>query len=1028
MQVLPPLQKDSPEAILLSRFRRIACIGGLFCGVAGLIVLIGGWVLGIDALKTLALGFASMKANTAAAIISCGLGLWLDQGGTAAGTRRRIVQSCAILILLLGGATLAEYVFGWDFRIDQLLFRDTGDSNWPGRMAPATATAFFLLGGAILLWDHQRGQIVGQMMALSAGFAGLISAVGNVYGLHNVYGASRNTGMAVHSALAMVVLSIGVLAARPDRGLMAPIASSGPGGFSARRMLPAAILVPVILGWLRWKGQQWGWYDSTFGVALSASGNIMAFVFLIWFNSRRVNRIEAARHRASAYLRESEARYRTVVESLPQMVWTCLPDGRCDYLSRQWIEYTGVPENRQTGFGWLDQIHSDDRDRIWKRWLNAAATGTHLDVEYRLRSASSEYRWFRALAVPLYDLNRQVTKWFGTSTDIEENKRAVTALREARDKLEVRVRERTAQLAQANSLLLSVLNSMGDGVVCANERNEPTLWNPAAEDLLGSDARSILLGRGTGEIRVYGPDRVTPIRPDEMPLAKATRGESCDGLEMFVVHPKHPEGVWLVAGGRPVRDETGALHGGVVVFHDISARKQAEESLHRQIQLIELAHDAVIVREPSGTILQWNAGAQEMYGWSSSEAIGQRTHELLGTALHHSLSDLEAALDQDGRWDGELIHTRRDGAPITLESRQVLVRSNAGLPVAVLEINRDITERKRAEQRFSSLLESAPDATLVVDGSGAIILVNAQFERLFGYPRREIVGMRVETLLPDRFRHHHAMQRNAFIRSPIARPMGANLELFGLRKDGSEFPIEISLSPLETAEGPLVSSSIRDITERKAAEQRIRCALEEKEAMLGEIHHRVKNNLQVVCSLLNLHAAQIQDPLTRRFFEDSQKRVRSMALVHEQLYRSSDLAHIDFGEYLRLLTDELLSSYRTGTGSISAEVNGCGASLNIERAIPCGLIVNELISNCLKHAFPDGRSGRIHIDFFADGPSYSLQITDDGAPLPPDLMARSTDRMGLKLVTALTRQLHGTIVTGSNGQPKFHITFPQNGN
>jgi two-component system, sensor histidine kinase PdtaS len=199
----------------------------------------------------------------------------------------------------------------------------------------------------------------------------------------------------------------------------------------------------------------------------------------------------------------------------------------------------------------------------------------------------------------------------------------------------------------------------------------------------------------------------------------------------------------------------------------------------------------------------------------------------------------------------------------------------------------------KREEPFRQVVESAPNAMVMVNQDGRIEMVNAQAERVFGYDRSELLGWPVEMLVPERFRGRHPGMRGSFFAAPRSRPMGAGRDLYALRKDGSEFPVEIGLNPIETDQGTMVLSAIVDISDRKQKEERIVQALKEKEMLLGEIHHRVKNNLQIVYSLLDLQLARISDPLVLDLLRDSQNRVRSMALVHQTLYQSKDFARVD---------------------------------------------------------------------------------------------------------------------------------------
>lgn len=253
-----------------------------------------------------------------------------------------------------------------------------------------------------------------------------------------------------------------------------------------------------------------------------------------------------------------------------------------------------------------------------------------------------------------------------------------------------------------------------------------------------------------------------------------------------------------------------------------SREQQLLEELEAQRRLLDLAHEAIIVREPDDSaIVYWNREAEEIYGYSAAEVRGRVSHELLKTVFPQSREAVDASLNERGRWDGQLWHERKDGAQILVDSRQALVRDDSGRSVAVIEINSDITERDRsekalaqAEQQFRGLLESAPDAIVIVDEQGRIVLVNARAEELFEYSRDELIGRSVELLLPHAQRRRHIGHRDEFMREPRARPMGAGMDLLARRKGGSEFLAEISLSPVQTDAGLLVSTAIRDISKQ----------------------------------------------------------------------------------------------------------------------------------------------------------------------------------------------------------------------
>ncbi len=332
---------------------------------------------------------------------------------------------------------------------------------------------------------------------------------------------------------------------------------------------------------------------------------------------------------------------------------------------------------------------------------------------------------------------------------------------------------------------------------------------------------------------------------------------------------------------------------------------------------------------------------------------------------------------------------------------------------------------RKSEERFRQVVESAPNAMVMVNDRGLIEMINTQTERVFGYSRSELLGKPVEILVPTRFSGHHPSLRASFFSQPQSRPMGAGRDLYGLRKDGSEFPVEIGLNPIETEEGTMVLSAIVDISDRKQKEEKIQQALKEKDILLAEIHHRVKNNLQIIDSLLDLQSSRIYDTQVLSMLRDSQTRIRSMALIHQTLYQSKNFAQVDFANFLDSLAPTLISSYGVDPARMALSIHTFDVHLPISAAIPCGLIVNELISNAIKHGFPGGRAGEIHIKLVNESPTeVSLSVSDDGIGLPADLDVNSTETLGLQLVVLLTEQLGGALSIQKANPTCFSLRFP----
>lgn len=467
----------------------------------------------------------------------------------------------------------------------------------------------------------------------------------------------------------------------------------------------------------------------------------------------------------------------------------------------------------------------------------------------------------------------------------------------------------------------------------------------------------------------------------------------------------------------------------------VSAAEPASEALRQCSACLTLfdgfAEDyALITLDNRACVATWSAGAERLTGYPAHTALGRHLAELSapddagGELIRREL----AAAARTGRSESEGWRRRRDGSRFLAHSLSIPLRDAAQQLRGYAQILHDVSGRERLEERFRRVVEAAPSAMVEVDAAGVITMVNVQAERMFGYTRAELLGQPIEMLVPERFRPHHPEQRSGFARAPVSRPMGAGRDLYARRKDGSEFAVEIGLNPIETRAGTMVLSAIVDISDRKNKEARIQAALAEKDVLLGEIHHRVKNNLQIVHSLLDLQSARFDDPAVLDMLRDTQNRIQSMALIHQILYQSRDFSGVDFGAFLDDLVPTLAAAYGMHAERIALNIDAAEVLLPLNQAIPCGLIVNELITNSLKHAFPDGRRG--HLDIVMSNGSAGrvrLIVRDDGVGIAERPAAANGDRHGLKLVDLLTEQLHGELQVHRAQPTEFALSFPLRG-
>ncbi|MCE8429314.1 MAG: PAS domain S-box protein, partial [Candidatus Methanoperedens sp.] len=329
---------------------------------------------------------------------------------------------------------------------------------------------------------------------------------------------------------------------------------------------------------------------------------------------------------------------------------------------------------------------------------------------------------------------------------------------------------------------------------------------------------------------------------------------------------------------------------------------------------------------------------------------------------------------------------------------------------------------RESEARYRGLFESAKDLIFTVSQEGLITSLNPAFETITGWPRSKWLGKHLELLVhPDDL--SLMMELDKCFSNEIR---ASSLEMRILSKANRYLIMDVSMVP-QTWNGKVVRclGIARDITKRRKDEEKLKDSIKEKEILLREIHHRVKNNMQVISGLLMLQEELSDDEKIIGMLKDSQNRIASMALIHEKLYKSENLSKIDFKEYVDELVSALFESYLVGESEIALNINVENISLGIDLAIPCGLILNELVTNSLKYAFPDGKKGEIKISLHSTGEDMIELIEgDNGAGIPDDLDFRKTQSLGLHIVNLLVEnQLHGEITLNKEGGTEFRIRF-----
>lgn len=464
------------------------------------------------------------------------------------------------------------------------------------------------------------------------------------------------------------------------------------------------------------------------------------------------------------------------------------------------------------------------------------------------------------------------------------------------------------------------------------------------------------------------------------------------------------------------------------LVEDITDKRVAEQKLKESIEsykvLFSSIQDAMYILDEEGRFLEVNQGAERMYGYSREKFIGN-TPDFLGAPgkvdMNLTYSRMGKALNGDVQqfeWWG-----KRKNGEIFPKELQLNPGKYFGKPV-VIAIARDISERyereqevRQNEQLFRQLFQNAPVGIALLNEHKDVQLVNSSFEQIFGFNEQEIKEVSLDKIIvPDEKKE----EASKLSRSQVT----FEVSTYRKRKDGEIVDVLIYGVPVRVDQKIIGIYGIYvDITERRKAEQKIKESLKEKEILLAEIHHRVKNNLAVITGLLELQVQNTDNEEAKTVLRDSQLRINSMALIHEKLYQSDNLSVIKFGKYIGELIDVIADSHITKDKPIEIEIESDPVEFTITQAIPCGLLMNEIVTNALKHAFDERKTGTISISLKKKGENIELVIADDGVGLPDNFEELKEKSLGMTLIYTLASQLNAEMKIESDEGTRYRLSF-----
>lgn len=579
------------------------------------------------------------------------------------------------------------------------------------------------------------------------------------------------------------------------------------------------------------------------------------------------------------------------------------------------------------------------------------------------------------------------------------------------------------QAAETSRLLASIVENSSDAIISTDLKGNVLSWNQAAEEIYGYKNDEMI---GKPISRLYAPSA-----NGKSLIERVKDGEL---IKNFETKRKHANGsiIDVSLSISPLKDNDKKIYGLSIIARDITQEKAIEKALrdseaHLKLLTNNMA-DVISQIDSEGKFIYASPSIKSVLGYDPKDVMGKNLWDLLHPEdIEKVRSCIKKAIDECESQSARYRFKDKDGRYIWVETKGSPLFDDEKSFLGLVCSTRDISLQKKAEdalaeseRKYRSLIESARDPILTLDKSGVFEMINTAGVKLSHHNREEIIGKSISEIFPEKYE-----QFKQILDDVISKGEGRDLEL-SLPHDDNEIWLSLSIQPLIDSEGSInrVQVIAKDITEIKKIQSALEDTLEEKDILMKEIYHRVKNNLMVISSLLNLQSRYIQDEEAKEIFRESQSRAHSMAIIHERLYRSSDMKHLNFGEYINTLASDLYHTY-VDSSRIKLELDVEDLKMDINTAIPLGLIVNELISNSMKHGFPNKREGKIKITFLKKDDHYLLEVKDDGIGFPEELDFRKTPSLGLQLVNSLTQQIDGDIELIKSPGTTFRIVFKE---
>ena len=709
-------------------------------------------------------------------------------------------------------------------------------------------------------------------------------------------------------------------------------------------------------------------------------------------------------------LRESEKKFKDLAELLPQTVFETDEKGFFTFANQIAFETFGFTQNDlNKEISLLKLLVPEDQQRAMEN-VQKVFKGEKLGaIEYTALKKNKTRFPVLTYTDAIFDENKPVGLR-GILLDLTEYKMADEGLRESEEKYKTLVE--ISPEAVTSTDLEGYITYVSNRTLTLHGYNNP-------KDLIGKNS-----------LELISPE----FHEEAIKILKKTLKEGYSGYHEYKFLKKDGSTFIGELHASLIKDRDGSPKAFMATTTDITERKKAEFALKKSEEKYrswfenDLAGD--FIATPEGKILECNHAFAEIYGFSNlKKAVQSDISEFNHDAWKNLIKHLKT---EHKLYNNQFTQERPDGKQIHVVANVLGVFNESGELLQIKGYIFDDTERKKAEEdrkaseeKYRLVVETAAEGIGILDTKGTILDINEKALEMSGFNRDELIGKNFIRIVP-RIKMDSKLLLSIFKGLILGKTSSAT-DWTMINKQGEQVTFVAHLSSLRKGKKIIGQSFIlEDITDRKKAEEKLEKSLEEKNLLLKEIHHRVKNNLQIISSLLELQQEYVKDDLTAvNVLKESQNRVLSMAMLHEMLYQSKDLSHINFSDYIKNLISNLLYSYST-KNNIKPIISVENIFLNIETSVPCGLIISELVSNSLKYAYPNNKTGELSISLKSLNKEFELIISDNGIGFPEELDFRNIESsLGLKLVNSLVNQLDGSIELDRSQGTEFTIKFKE---